>query len=1747
MTINAASYYWPILVLPIVLMAGGCGPSGPNCDTEEVHAAWTELLDAELDPLRAEGRVPSKAEVPITFIKHNWDQGRVSVIFGDGAERPRMVGAAEMRIVSEEPLQWELVRYVLAAAVDEIDDAGEEGDAVAEEGDAVAEEGDAVAEEGDTGAGEEEAAVRVLRTVGYTEDAQDSKVDVTARLDRYLMSIGLERRKLLVERDIALPENLLEGIEPTATIERFAKWSRLTGSHGCNAAADYIVERLKGIEGIASVNEHTFEVPVPNDRGGSISLPADAQSEGELEFAIHSIWPNLARTSKTLAEGSQGHLLYGANGQPAGLNGLELEGCIVLMDFNCREGWLTLAQFGARAIVFIEPDETSRKEAQDKFLQIPANIARYYITRVELAKMLSAVLKQPVSPDDLPAALAQINKLPPVEVTLCSDVLWEKATGRNIVATIPGSDPKLRHETIVIESFYDSISVVPALAPGAESACGIAALLEIAEAFAANPPGRTVRILATSGHFQALAGIRHWCRDYHVWETLAVKPGIGLDNELYVPPKPVWPPPNDSGDEAATPPAWKPAEYPVIYACIDLSSRSDQVGVFYKGHFYDIGGEVDETVYRKRFSELGNMVLNTAQDMRSMYGISTEFVSCIDPKRGRKWRSYIPGQIALNNEVPMMYGKPAIGLVTVNDGRLLVDTPLDTPHSPSGGARVKFENVRRQAKLLAATLWDISSRDFEMPECQDRALEAYVGITEDSLINFLPGSPIPDALLALETHTSKALMGVRGMAMAMTDQQGRCLTVGLDGAKQEKNIAYIPFKIDRRDGSIEYVNKKGLVTPRAPAITGPSWEQTRFEKGLDANVQVFECSGTLIFDLMDWSYYRSMTQAVVLDSDSNSEPRNFAYFIGQSSGASSYSEPCGVVFIERGESNVKIIVQSGPTGAKFTLINSQSNESLELAQGIGFPAVERENAIYCTTYRAATDMWKLDDYRLTRLKSTGVRNERASYLHGIAKKALDKSEAALAERDYSTFLSKTREGWAYEARAYPNVRSTADDVIKGLIFYLAVLLPFAVFGERLLFAFSDIRKRLLGITGLFFLIYIVLSLVHPGFKLATTPIIILTGFFMMVLGAVTIGILLSKFNTQMALMREKTGTWHRQDVNRSSAAGAAFMLGISNLRRRKTRTLLTCITIVLLTFTVLSFTSFETSVAPNEIPTNYDSTYSGVLIRRRDWSSFEKYATSELKGDFRNRGGVVAERTWISSKPDSQEYLSIQVTRVGNGVRPALARGMLGLDPAERHLTQPQKLLLGNSEWFDPASPMQKAHYPNVCILPRSMAEGENSLEIGQEDVGTARVLLQGRELVVVGIIDDDRFKQLKDLDGEELTPVDYITQSQNEASAGQKPSYTVTATDQLEEVEELKPPELYAHMSPAAVVIVPNEFIQSYFDATVRSVAVGMVAADSDTLTALLREYVPRMKLILFAGIGDKVKLFSSRDALTAKGMKALFLPIAIASLIVFNTMLGSVYERLREIAVYTSCGLAPVHVAALFFAESSVFATMGAVIGYLLGQGVAKIVTETGQLAGINLNYSSVSAVYSIILVIGVVLLSTAYPARKAVQLSVPDESKKMKLPRPQGDLWEFDFPFTVSSTEARGLNAFIYDYFDSHKEDSGGVFCADSLRFLSRGSGEEITHVIDSTVWVEPMDMGISQKVVLETVPPSEEDRICTIKFTIRRLSGEVETWRRMNLGFLKAIRKQMLIWRLVDTEHKQEFDQQGQDLLKKSAEV
>jgi hypothetical protein len=441
-----------------------------------------------------------------------------------------------------------------------------------------------------------------------------------------------------------------------------------------------------------------------------------------------------------------------------------------------------------------------------------------------------------------------------------------------------------------------------------------------------------------------------------------------------------------------------------------------------------------------------------------------------------------------------------------------------------------------------------------------------------------------------------------------------------------------------------------------------------------------------------------------------------------------------------------------------------------------------------------------------------------------------------------------------------------------------------------------------------------------------------------------------------------------------------------------------------------------------------------------------------------------------------------------------------------------------------------------VCLVPERMAK---YFEIDLADTEMPpRVRLLGVELEVIGVFSEQRMDEVRDLDGENLVPVDYIaTEERKQEQEKQRQAQRAAATGDAIEVEDV---EEYHHLKAFEMIILPS-YIADSMGASPRSICAR--APDRKVARRLKENYVPRSMLVLFSGVGEQHRISSARGSLSMRGLASISIPFAIAALMVLNVMMGSVYERLKQIQIFSSVGLAPLHVGALFLAESCVYATLGAIFGYLLGQIVAKIVTspffsESGLLSGITLNYSSTSAVIATFLVGLVVIVSTLFPAKKAADYSVPDETRKLRLPAPEGDHWFIPFPFTVSSREALGLNAFLYDFLRSHDEATTGRFSASDVEMSSPAEG---IYRLAAKVWLTPLDSGISQTAVFVTRPTADEPVISEIEISLDRLSGEVSSWRRLNLGYIVAMRKQFLIWRLVEAEDKADFARRGARLV------
>ncbi len=594
---------------------------------------------------------------------------------------------------------------------------------------------------------------------------------------------------------------------------------------------------------------------------------------------------------------------------------------------------------------------------------------------------------------------------------------------------------------------------------------------------------------------------------------------------------------------------------------------------------------------------------------------------------------------------------------------------------------------------------------------------------------------------------------------------------------------------------------------------------------------------------------------------------------------------------------------------------------------------------------------------------------------------------------------------------------------------------------------------------------------------------------------------------------EQTGV-READVGRMSASAAAFSLGISNMRRRKIRTILTCTTLVLLTFTVLSTTSIKQTVRSNRIRLPHSATYSGIMIRDKTWTPIGEPTTRVMRNEF-GEDYAVAPRAWyFSSRVGEQSF--VDVARAGNSYS---ATAMVGLTPEEAMITEPQAALEEGGRWFTKDDTL-------ACIMPQEMAE---KLEIQPNDVGNVFVSVFGTRLRVIGIIDSDRFKHVEDLDGEQITPVDYLLMQEQQAQR-----QSMQAGDEQMSEDELRE---YIHLTPDAVLLVPYNFVINA-GGTLRSVAIGI--PETDSVREYLDSLMKRIELNLYAGIGKETYLCSSVGTTGVQGASDVLIVVLIAALIVLNTMLGSVFERTNEIHIYSSLGLAPTHIAALFVAEASVYAVMGAVAGYLVGQAAAKIILMTGWFGGLYLNYSSLAAVGSTVMIMVTVLLSVIYPARVASKIAMPGIERRWTLPEPVNDVMRMNLPFTVTGDQALGVNVFLLDYLGAHADYSLGNFSTGGLGLDEADFDLGPGFALSVMVWLAPYDLGVSEHLTIETVP-TEDEEIYQIRAVIRRESGDEASWVRVTRNFVNLLRKQYLLWRTMPAPVKGEFGARGRAIL------
>jgi len=856
---------------------------------------------------------------------------------------------------------------------------------------------------------------------------------------------------------------------------------------------------------------------------------------------------------------------------------------------------------------------------------------------------------------------------------------------------------------------------------------------------------------------------------------------------------------------------------------------------------------------------------------------------------------------------------------------------------------------------------------------------------------------------------------------------------------------------------------------------------------------VFEAVQSRVHSLFDPRLLTDLDKVNVLSAYRNAKP-NYTYVELDGDVAAIYTPP---------DTPLRVLAKEGEIGDRFLLLGEgDPGSDYDYQEFVGLDpggSLSRD-----TAFEQAEDVWQINDGRLKRLRENGVFTESLIDLHSDAERHLNQARKARESGDQAEALGSSYASWSISERVYPGVFSVANDVVYGLIIMLMISIPFAWICERLFVAANTIYKKVAGFAGFFVATFMFFFFLHPAFEIAKTPVIIFLSFTIIVLSVLVISIIYNRFEYEMERMRMGGLGIHKVDVSRMGTLVATVTLGISNMRRRPLRTTLTAITVVLMTFILMTFASFNAGTGTREISLDTRPAYRGILFSLPGWTAFDDSVLDRFRDTW---GGDVDlhPRRWFAVKEGRTKF------RLAGPDGSAEAEGILAFaddDPAdlEDAVVRPDgaRGFGGDTDWlFVPVRSLE------TC-----------GLEAGD------RTFFRGREFRV-GTIDEDALGSTFALGGERLTPHQFRELDSHERSMRDDMAETA-AQGQVDISIPLN------HLAPDSVYVMHERAAAAMGE---RLTSIAMVPKGDGDVDDLAHDMAQQIVFPLTVGEGGNTYTIVGIDKMKVAGLGDILIPLILGGLIIFSTMLGSVAERGKEIFIYASLGLAPLHIGVLFLVESAIYAVLGGILGYVLAQLVS---TGLGALAemGIgtepDLNYSSFTAVITILMVMGTVLVSALYPALVASRAAKPGEDTDFHIPEPEGDRLEIPFPFTVAARDIGGLLAYLVAYLDAHSEASIGCFTAADARMKS-GDGE---YEVRAKTWLAPFDLGISQNFRMYAFP-TDVKAIYQVGIQLELLSGQRSAWRRALPPYLQDLRQQFLVWRTLDEATRDRYRAEGGD--------
>lgn len=782
-------------------------------------------------------------------------------------------------------------------------------------------------------------------------------------------------------------------------------------------------------------------------------------------------------------------------------------------------------------------------------------------------------------------------------------------------------------------------------------------------------------------------------------------------------------------------------------------------------------------------------------------------------------------------------------------------------------------------------------------------------------------------------------------------------------------------------------------------------------------------------------------------------------------------------------------------------------------------------------HQVASSMIMLNEKRLDLQTKYDMADERTRTFHERSKRLVKNSgEPGLAK--HASVLEQ-RDAVTYTTLNHPVLRESISEAVWGIIWYLGLLVPFAFFFEKLVFGFADIRQQLAAQSIIFLVAFLLLRLLHPAFEMIASSAMILLGFVILLISTGITILFSGKFEENLESLKKKRGRVTAAEINTLGVMGTAFALGLNNMHRRIVRTGLTCATLVLITFAMICFTSVQSNIVNQSIAIG-KAPYQGLLIKREkmaaisDGELFALQTKYGYKYDLSRRNMAIGALGWDQIRRNPDFTVAYEPADTNEVPKKQPVASLMGFDANEP--LQGRIRLLTKRGWFTKEAILagsRNGSYP--VMLPDTMAD---KLGITPESVDQTNIMvkLNGVAVPVYGIFTSESLSNLRDLDNRDLLPFDIEAMRTMELSGNM-----ILAT------------EADPRFNAEKIVIVPAQW--PTWDGWRRtSVVISMPDLAYRQAKEEIDQYLEQSGTAAYYGLDTVAYRGKRARENSLAGMLDLIIPLIIAAMTVLNTMRGSVYERKDEIFVYNAVGIAPKYIFAMFFSEAFVYAVVGSVLGFLLSQGVGRILTVLGLTGGLPMTFTSINTIYASIVIMAAVFFSTLFPARQAMAMAMPADDLGWKLPEPEGDRMTFALPFTFDSRGRIAVLAFFSRYLEDHGEGSSGRFFAGpptaqvGAQTDALADGAYIPE-LEGTIWLKPFDLGVSQRLTI-SLPTDPETHEYIARITLHRLSGTRESWTRLNQPFITLLRQHFLYWRAVTATEREGMFHEARELLERN---